>query len=412
MLKKGGELNQLTKIEETSYLTNKIEYRYIMRCFYTEYEKVHFQLYIEEIMEIIKEKYPDVFGDYDKETLKQDLDSLVGWKNLTPFQDSKKIITIEDYKNKQYRYTMTEAAVEIEKMAVKLENLFLEPASLSSNYFKRLEEDLMKLPYIDISVQKDIQDWWNNLQEDFIRLNQNYKDYLREFYSGRSEKILKSFEFIIHKDRFLDYLKDFIIELTNYSERIAHIIYAIDNEKINEVLKAVIRAELNTPRPKSELSSDYPNHLNEMINGKWKILVGWFLPDESGISESDRILDITNEIIQKIVQNAALIVQLENWGISRKSDYDHYIDMFIDCHDMDEVDKLSAYIFGAQNIKHFSSEQVRDTDSINSGTSEEGAFEIVLTPHTRKFTSRVDTKGYIGKRLEKEERRQEYLKKI
>ena len=404
-------MKTLSKIEETSYLTNKMEYRYIMRCFYNEYEKVHFQLYKEELMELLKEKYPEVFADYDLDLLRLDLDSLVGWKNLTPFQDPKKVYTIEDYKNKQYRYSMTEAAVEIEKMAVKLENLFLEPASLSSNYFKRLEFDLQKTETLDPADYKTVQDWWNDLQEDFLRLNQNYKDYLREFYSGRSDKILKSVEFIMHKDRFLDYLKEFIIELTNYSEKIAIIIQDFNPDFIEKLLSSVIAAEQNTPRPKSELSSDYPKYLSEMIHGKWKALCDWFIRSESGISESERILDITNEIIQKIVQNAALIVQLENWGISRKADYKHYIDMFLDCTDMAEANKLSAHVFGVQSIKHFTTEQVRETDSINSSVFEEDAFEMILTPHTRKYTPRVDNKGYEGRRLEKENQKQEYLKR-
>ena len=58
--------------------------------------------------------------------LEADLDALVKWKNLTPIQDPGKVYTIADYKNKQYRYTMSEYAVEIERLTVRLENIFME----------------------------------------------------------------------------------------------------------------------------------------------------------------------------------------------------------------------------------------------------------------------------------------------
>ncbi len=64
------------------------------------------------------------------EQLVQDLEALVKWKNLTPIQDPGKVYTIADYKNKQYRYTMSEYAVEIERLTVRLENLFLNRKSV------------------------------------------------------------------------------------------------------------------------------------------------------------------------------------------------------------------------------------------------------------------------------------------
>lgn len=56
-----------------------------------------------------------------------DLDALVKWKNLTPIQDPGRVYTIADYKNKQYQYTMSEYAVEIERLTVRLENIFWNP---------------------------------------------------------------------------------------------------------------------------------------------------------------------------------------------------------------------------------------------------------------------------------------------
>lgn len=49
-------MDYLEAIDETSYLSvpNASTYRKIMRCFYREYEKMNFQLYKEDIFELVK----------------------------------------------------------------------------------------------------------------------------------------------------------------------------------------------------------------------------------------------------------------------------------------------------------------------------------------------------------------------
>ena len=104
-------MRYLTPITETSYLSaqNALQYRKIMRIFYLQYEKMQFQLYKEDVLELLHRE-PE-YADYTLDQLKLDLDALVNWKNLTPLQDPKRVYTIADYKNRQYRYTMSEYAV-------------------------------------------------------------------------------------------------------------------------------------------------------------------------------------------------------------------------------------------------------------------------------------------------------------
>ena len=178
-------MKHLEAINETSYLSvpNAPAYRKIMRLFYREYEKMHFQMYKEDIYTLLKSD--EEFTDYTMNQLEQDLDALVKWKNLTPIQDPGRVYTIADYKNKQYRYTMSEYAVEIERLTVRLENIFLESGNLSTNFFVRLEKSLEDAQSMERASLKEVNEWWSMLQEDFKRLNQNYQDYLRDFYSGK-----------------------------------------------------------------------------------------------------------------------------------------------------------------------------------------------------------------------------------
>ena len=50
-----------------------------------------------------------LFADYRPEQCQQDLTMLTEWKNLNTIQDTKKVASIEEFKNKKYRYQMTES---------------------------------------------------------------------------------------------------------------------------------------------------------------------------------------------------------------------------------------------------------------------------------------------------------------
>lgn len=397
-------------IHETSYLSvqNASVYRKIMRCFYREYEKMNFKLYKEDIFRILKQD--EKFADYSMEQLVADLDALVRWKNLTPIQDPGRVYTIADYKNKQYQYTMSEYAVEIERLTVRLENIFLESGNLSTNFFVRIEKSLGEAEEMKDAPLKEVNEWWGLLQEDFKRLNQNYQDYLRDFYSGKSEQLMKSVEFVVHKDKFIKYLNEFVQEMQKHSRRIEQILVKVIPDMEETILEKVIQSELDIPHALLEIHGNAEPNIRENVMGKWKSLKNWFMDSDKRECECKKVLKITNDVIRSIIQNAALIVQIQNWGISRKDDYKKFLELFLKCEDMDEAKKLSAHVFGVQKIQHFKTIEPREEDAINVSIYEEEPAEFLLKPHTRTYREKKDKRGFSDKTLEKMMQREEYLK--
>lgn len=397
-------------IHETSYLSvpNAPTYRKIMRCFFREYEKMHFQLYKEDIFQLIRQD--SAFEDYSIEQLDSDLEALVKWKNLTPIQDPGRVYTIADYKNKQYRYTMSEYAVEIERLTVRLENIFLESGNLSTNFFVRLEQSLEDAEAMEHAGLKAVNEWWGMLQEDFKRLNQNYQDYLRDFYSGKTDHLMKSVEFVIHKDKFIKYLNEFIQELQHHSRRIEKILVKNIPLVENVILEKVVQSELDIPHALLEIHGNAEPDIRENVTGKWNSLKSWFIDTEGHECECRKVLRITNDVIRSIIQNAALIVQIQNWGISRKDDYRKFLELFLNCKDLDEAHRLSAHVFGIQKIQHFKTNEPREEDAINSSVYEEEPGQFLLKPHTRAYREKKDRRGFADKSLEKMMQRESYLR--
>lgn len=407
---KNRNTEYLEPINETSYLSvpNASTYRKIMRCFYREYEKMNFQLYKEDVYKLIQED--EFFVDYTMEQLDTDLEALVKWKNLTPIQDPGRVYTIADYKNKQYRYTMSEYAVEIERLTVRLENIFIESGNLSTNFFVRLEKSLEDAGMMEYAGLKEVNEWWSMLQEDFKRLNQNYQDYLRDFYSGKTEHLMKSVEFVIHKDKFIMYLNDFVRKLQHHSKRIEQILFKNISLVENGILEKVVQSELEIPNALLVLRGDAEPGIRENIFGKWNSLKNWFIDLPEHECECKKVLKITNDVIRSIIQNAALIVQIQNWGISRKDDYLKFLELFLKCEDLDEAHRLSAHVFGVQKIQHFKVSEPREEDSINAGIYEEKPVQFLLKPHTRTYREKKDRKGFSDKSIEKMMQREMYLR--
>lgn len=176
---------------------------------------------------------------------------------------------------------MSEYAVEIERLTVRLENIFVESGNLSTNFFLRLEKSLNEAPEMKTATLKEVNEWWRLLQEDFKRLNQNYQDYLRDFYSGKTEQLMKSVEFVVHKDKFIKYLTEFVQEIQRHSHRIERILKTNLSDIEEQILEKVIQSELDIPHALLEIHGNAEPSIRE--NDIWKMdlsqtLVYWFGP--------------------------------------------------------------------------------------------------------------------------------------
>ena len=175
-------------LTEAKYLNadNVSRYRCIMRIFFEHYEKLKYWLYQEEVYEeMIKDPF---FADYRPEQCQQDLTMLTEWKNLNTIQDTKKVASIEEFKNKKYRYQMTEYSVEIERLVLRLENLFIEGASLEPTLLERIRRGIERFPEMVERDKNEVYTWWTDLNNDFVRLNQNYQDYIGAIARDRAEQ--------------------------------------------------------------------------------------------------------------------------------------------------------------------------------------------------------------------------------
>lgn len=396
-------------VREAKYLDveNTDRYRSIARLFYQNYEKLKYWMYQEEVYEELTED--PYFAGYTMEQCQQDLETLTSWGNLATIQDTKRVSTIEEFKNKKFRFQLTETTVEIERMVIRLENLFIEGASLEPTLLERLRISLGKAEEMSQKDAEQIHGWWSDLNNDFIRLNQNYQDYMRELNSVKAEEMMKTREFLVFKDHLIEYLRSFVKSLQVNVNAIEQALRKVRPETVKYVLDQVTVYELSIPRIEVEVDEQ---QIYERMKGRWENIRKWFAGADGVQSEAMRVFDTTNEVIRKITRYANRLSEQNNSGANRREEYRKLAGMFAGCKDIDEAHKLAAMVFGIEKPLHIKGDFPRQTDSINSGVFDEEPQEIIIQPRVRNYREKSKRSGIEDRTREKEAVRQAMVRRL
>lgn len=398
---------KLTKpLTEAKYLNadNVDRYRCIMRIFYENYEKLKYWMYQEEVYaEMIRDTY---FAEYRMEQCQQDLAALTEWKNLVTIQDTRKVSSIEEFKNKKFRYQMSEYSVEIERLVVRLENLLIEGASLEPTLLDRIRRSVEQFSAASMKPPSDVYIFWNDLNNDFIRLNQNYQDYIRDLNSVKAEEMMRTREFLVFKDKLVEYLRNFIKGLQTNVGVIEEHLRLLDKEVLERVFDKVATYELSIPRMDAEVSREL---IEEKTRGRYRSIYEWFVSVNGRENEAGKLFDATNEIIRRITRYATQLSEKNALGANRKEEYRKAADIFLKCKDISEAHKMSAMVFGIERPFHLKGDYPRETDSMNNGVYEEEAPTFSLKPRIRSYGEKTRRSSITDTSQEKEETRKKMM---
>jgi len=369
-------------VVEAKYLNvdNSDRYRPIIRLFYLNYEKLKYWLYQEEVFEELKEDA--YFAEYNIEQCKQDLKTLTEWGNLLAMQDTRRAATLEEFANKKFRYQLSETAVEIERMIIRIENLFIESSSLEPSLLERIRMSLASLPSMLEENDEKLYSYWNDLNNDFKRLNQNYQDYMRELNSVKAENLMRTKEFLVFKDRLIEYLRSFVKGLQTNVGIIEAIIKGFEETMVESLINRIFQYELSIPRLETVVDVEI---ILDNIKGRFNSIKDWFVSDGSKESEVVKVFDTTNEIIRKITGYAARISESGGSSANRREEYKKLAEIFYECEDINEAHCFAGLVFGTETVLHLKGIGERQTESINSGVYEEKGREETAAICARKL---------------------------
>ena len=387
---------------EVKYLNadNVDRYRCIMRIFYEHYEKLKYWLYQEEVYEeMLQNPY---FAGYRMEQCQQDLASLSDWKNLEAIQDTRKVTSVEEFKNKKFRYRMSEYSVEIERLLIRLENLSSEGASLEPTLLERIRNHIARFPEMEVQSMESVYGWWEDLNRDFVRLNQNYQDYIRDLNSVKAEEMMRTKEFLLFKDKLVDYLRNFIKSLQRNVGVIEESLRLWDLNLLEVVFEKINQYELSIPRMDMEITLE---QIEEKNRGRYESIRNWFVGEHGQENEAGKVFDATNDIIRRITRYATQLSEKNSLGANRREEYRKVAELFLQCGDLSQAHKMSAMVFGLEHPWHLAGDFERESESMNQGVYEESALEFSLKPRTRTYREKSNRSAMKDNTREKDNAR-------
>ena len=380
-----------------------------MRFFYLQNQKMNYMLYKEDVFNELVGK--PGFEEYTIEQCDSDLSQLTEWKNLIAIQDTSVAYTLEEFKNKKYRYHLSDFAVKIESLVVELENLHIEGASLEPTLIERIKDEISKINSISLENETKVNGWWESLNADFKRLNDNYQNYIRSFYNIKMEEIAQSSKFIASKNDLVLYLREFIKALQDNSYQIEKILREVETKTEDLILEKVWIAQKKVIRI-DRLDEELPEkEIKERNRGKLDNIKRWFIGDERRQSEVQNIEEKTSEIIRKITRVANQIAESRGNVNSRKAEYKKICEMFCNTKSEEEAHKLASLVFGMKNTRHMKGNFERETDNINSSILDEKQEEIEIKPRIRAYREKQERTIIEDKTQMKKQKIEEYLRK-
>lgn len=412
LLEMGWERRELDeqdirRIPEASYLNteNTWRYRSILHFCFKRHEHMQTFVYPEDIFHELR-KNPH-FQEYTFDQLEQDLATLVGWKNLIPQQETSSAKTIADFKKKRYRYQCTPYTVEIERMVERLKSLGEDfSGSLETTQFDRIWGDLREL--LNSAKEKSDEELhliWVDLQHYFHTMVNNSADYLAHLKSSKVEERMQTTAFIVYKDRFTQYLQNFVIGLQQSAQRMENLFKGSNPAMEMDLFQRLADHQLSIPRLGEEKSRQ---EYLEDFQDSFLVMREWFLGNGYRESELSVLSKETVDTIRRITKFAQRLAEQKQVSRSRKAEYLHLAKLFARMNSKEEADCLSAVVFGPAGGRHFYAES-REKEDMDSYIEDEPPTTIELKPRISTYRERQRQVPIQEQQQDKEKVRKAYL---
>ncbi|UOR13491.1 TIGR02677 family protein [Halobacillus amylolyticus] len=404
-------VHSFKRVKEATYLTaeKSWSYRAILRYFYIQHERMREFLFPEEIYAHLKES-PD-FQDYTEEALHQDLDALVKWGNLLARQELGRSRTVEEFKKKRFRYQCTPYTVEFERMLVQLERIGENfGGSLEKTQFDRIYQSLLQVEAIAHQKESKPNEECAQIFEDvmtyFKQITQNTSDYIAYINSEEVEERMQTEAFLVYKDQFTMYLRDFIIALQSTVLQIQDLLSQLGRHDLQGFFTQVIDHQDQVFRFEEDSDED---PLEENMQ-KWWSLKAWFLGGSHGESEFEMLQMRTNETIRRITRVVQRLGERHQYFRSRKKDYLHLANWFASIENIEEAHELSSVAFGVFHTRHLWSDQI-PSDDIYLDVWDEEPMIHRTNPRIRNYQEKTKAGAIESRTSDKQEMMQIHLEK-
>lgn len=390
----------MEKVWTANYLVveNVERYRQIMRFFYKRHLQMQGTLYRPEILEMMRREYSE---SYEEIEVDQDLENLVAWGNLQKQQEFIRPKSIEEYRNKNFRYQITEEGILVEKMVSQLTSQkHVARGALDEKGVRNLLRLLQQL----VSGNEDLVETWLKIREEFRRVGDDTANYIGYITSPEVDSRMKTEQFLIYKDKFVNYLRDFISTLQNLYHQFLAVIRDLDQVDQKVLIEGMYQKEQEIPM----MDGMTQEEVTEQISGELQALKIWFVGDADRPSEYDNLMQQTDQMITKVTGLIYYYGQEIHQYQSRKKDYIHLAKWFYQAENLEEAQKMYAGVFGLDHSRHYFVSEGSDATNNRENSWSLTPGKLFLSKRGRDARTERKAKSFTLKKKQQQKQLQEF----
>lgn len=394
----------MEKVWATNYLVveNVQRYRLIMRYFYKRHRQMQGTLYRPDVLEMMRQEYSPAYTEIEVD---QDLENLVTWGNLQKQQEMIRPKSIEEYRNKNLRYQITEAGILVEEMVYQLTNQkHAARGALDEKGVRKLLQLLQDL----VKGEADIVDLWPQVREEFRKVGEDTANYIGYITSPEVDSQMKTEQFLVYKDQFVNYLRDFISALQSLYHQFLVVIEKIDSLNIEKLIDGMYQKELEIPM------MDYISReeVEEQVLGQLQALKIWFKGREGRPSEYTNLMMQTDQMITKITGLIYYFGQEIHQYQSRKKDYIHLAKWFAQAKSLEDAQKMYSGIFGLERTRHYCVSEGSDATSMRDNSWQLKPGTLFMRKRGKNARIERKAKSFVLNMAEQQKQLAQYRQEI
>lgn len=356
-------------------------YRAIMRLFFDAKARYRIQFRPDEIaLELRRSGGGEALSEVG---IDRALDQLVEWGNLRRSHDTGRVATLEDFRRRHFVYQMTTAGEAAERAVGEVVAALERSGSLQrvmlGTILRNLIEIRQELGREEPRSERLFEHLFN-LTEQFRTLTDNASTFLARLHEAIDSGEVHADAFIVYKQAVLEYLEQFLGELSEIAPQITREIQAIEAAGVDRLAALAARADVApTPLGVRDPSED--------LRRKWRGIAAWFVGDGREPATVEHLRAAARGAINRILLVLERLHEKRFRRLSRTTDLLRLAGWFDRLAEEDggaeRAHRLFQSAFGLFGARHFG-ELEEDPDLVRPGTSWWEAPPVPIAPALRE----------------------------
>ncbi|HEY2382476.1 MAG TPA: TIGR02677 family protein [Terriglobia bacterium] len=366
-------MNTPQKLKVFEYVTAEKAplYRAVMRVFM--HSKERFALHLRPADVLAGFGPPPVAEPLDLPAAEALLNQLCEWGNLESHPDTADVTTVEDFLRRRYLFQITVRGEAAERAVTAYEESILQPGELQTAALADIRSLLEELARFAESAEID--DAKTTLALRTLCLS--FEELTRRaqiFMSGLQRRIdlqrIEIEEFILYKERLIDYLQRFVGELVIAADEIASGLRRIESAGVDRLLTGAARREV------ADLLNATPEDLQSAAlhwKDRWEGLRSWFIGNGNVPSHAETLRARALSAIPALLTAVANINDRRVTRIDRVNDLRTLAGWFAEAETESDAHCLWRAAFGLHASRHLMTNDetldLLDAAGVQSATS-------------------------------------------